>query len=181
MYEKLFSPIKINKLEIKNRLAMAPMYAAGLTEPGGTYSQRAIDYFEERAKGGTGLIITGVNRVEGEIEKLIFLVPHPTSMNMSNFKELAEAVHFHDSKVFLQLTPGFGRNAPIMPGVKPISASPVPAYFDPSITCRELTIKEIETIVKMLMGLRFTDMKAICSINLPLHCGIDGEINMGEA
>jgi 2-enoate reductase len=148
MYEKLFSPIKINKLEIKNRLAMAPMYAAGLTEPGGTYSQRAIDYFEERAKGGTGLIITGVNRVEGEIEKLIFLVPHPTGMNMSNFKELAEAVHFHDSKIFLQLTPGFGRNAPVMPGVKPISASAVPAYFDPAITCRELTIQEVEAIVK---------------------------------
>ena len=67
MFENLFTPIKINKLEIKNRIAMAPMYAAGLTEPGGTYSQRAIDYFEERAKGGTGLIITGVNRVEGEI------------------------------------------------------------------------------------------------------------------
>ena len=148
MFEKLFKPIKINKLEIKNRIAMAPMYAAGLTEPGGTYSQRAIDYFEERAKGGTGLIITGVNRVEGDIEKLIFLVPYPTPMNMSNFRELSEAVHFHGSKLFLQLTPGFGRNAPIMPGVKPISASPVPAFFDPSVTCRELTIEEVERIVK---------------------------------
>ncbi len=35
MFEKLFMPIQINKLEIKNRIAMAPMYAAGLTEPGG--------------------------------------------------------------------------------------------------------------------------------------------------
>lgn len=148
MFEELFEPIRVNTLEIKNRIAMAPMYAAGLTEPGGTYSQRAIDYFEERAKGGAGLIITGVNRVEGDIEKLVFLVPYPTPTNMSNFKELAETVHYHGAKVFLQLTPGFGRNAPIMPGVRPVSASAVPAYFDPSVTCRSLEVGEIERIVQ---------------------------------
>ena len=148
MFDALFRPVKIKKLEIKNRIAMAPMYAAGLTEAGGTYSQRAIDYFEERAKGGTGLIITGVNRVEDRIENLVFAVPYPTRRTMANFRELAEAVHFHGAKLFLQLTPGFGRNAPIAPGEKPISASPVPAYFDPSITCRELSTEEVETIVK---------------------------------
>ncbi len=164
MFEKLFAPIKINKLEIKNRIAMAPMYAAGLTEPGGTYSQRAIDYFEERAKGGTGLIITGVNRVEGEIEKLVFLVPYPNVITMANFRELAEACHFHGAKLFLQLTPGFGRNAPIVPGVKPISASPVPAFFDPAITCRELSIEEVERIVE-----GFGEVAEIC-----VATGVDG-------
>jgi len=148
MFKKLFEPIRINRLEIKNRIAMAPMYAAGLTEPNGAYSQRAIDYYEERARGGTGLIITGINRVEGEIEKLSFLVPYPTPENKSNFKELVEAVHAYEAKIFFQLTPGFGRNNPIVPGVKPISASAVPNYHDPSITCRELTIEEIEMMVE---------------------------------
>jgi 2-enoate reductase len=148
MFKKLFEPVRVNSLEIKNRIAMAPMYAAGLTEPNGAYSQRAIDYYEERARGGTGLIITGINRVEGEIEKLSFLVPYPTPENKSNFKELAEAVHAYEAKIFFQLTPGFGRNNPIVPGVKPISASAVPNYHDPSITCRELTIEEIERMVK---------------------------------
>ena len=110
------------------------------------------------------MIITGVNRVEGEIEKLVFLVPHPTSMNISNFRELAESVHFFGAKIFLQLTPGFGRNAPIMPGVKPISASPVTAYFDPAVTCRKLSIKEVETIVK-----GFGDVAEIL-----VQAGIDG-------
>jgi len=55
MFKKLFEPIRIKRLEIKNRIAMAPMYAAGLTEPNGAYSQRAIDYYEERTRGGTGL------------------------------------------------------------------------------------------------------------------------------
>jgi hypothetical protein len=39
------------------------MYAAGLTELGGTYSQRAIDHFEERAKGGTGRLVSVSKRI----------------------------------------------------------------------------------------------------------------------
>jgi 2-enoate reductase len=37
----------------------------------GCFSKRAADYFTERAKGGTGLIITGVTKIENDIEKLI--------------------------------------------------------------------------------------------------------------
>jgi 2-enoate reductase len=147
MFDKLFEPIRINKLEIKNRIAMAPMFQAGLTEPGGAYSQRVIDYFEERARGGTGLIITGINKIDDEVEKLAFLVPYPNAFTKPNFRELVEAIHAHGAKVFFQLTPGFGRNT-LTPGVQPISASPVPSYFDPSITCRELTVEEIERFVK---------------------------------
>lgn len=146
MFDKLFEPIRINKLQIKNRVAMAPMFQGGLTEPGGAYSQRAIDYFEERARGGAGLIITGINRIDDGVEKLAYLVPYPNTFTKPNFKELVEAVHVHGAKVFFQLTPGLGRNT-LMPGVQPISASPVPSYFDPSITCRELTVKEIERLV----------------------------------
>ena len=148
MYEELFTPIKINKLEIKNRIAMAPMFTAGLIEPGGSYSQRAIDYYEERAKGGTGLIISGINRVEDKIEKMIFTCPYPNSLNMPNFREFTEAIHYHGAKLIMQLTAGLGRNAPIEPDMTPISASRVPHYYFPSVTCRELTIGEIESIVQ---------------------------------
>ena len=65
---KLFEPGKIGKLSLKNRIAMAPMGITGLVEPDGRLSQRAIDYYVARAKGGTGLIITGLTNVNRELE-----------------------------------------------------------------------------------------------------------------
>ena len=51
-YNKLFKPAKIRNLEIKNRIAMAPMGVFGLVTQDGCFNQRAINYYVERAKGG---------------------------------------------------------------------------------------------------------------------------------
>jgi len=51
-YSGLFEPIKIGKVEIKNRIAMAAMGVSGLVTPDGAFAQRAIDYYLERAIGG---------------------------------------------------------------------------------------------------------------------------------
>ncbi len=55
--KKLFQPIKINQLEIRNRIVMPAMHL-GYT-PGGLVSDRLIDFYWERAKGGVGLIVIG--------------------------------------------------------------------------------------------------------------------------
>lgn len=67
-YETAFTPLHIGKIEIRNRFAMAPMAMGQLTDHW-AYAQESIDYFKERAKGGTGLIITGANFIENRIEK----------------------------------------------------------------------------------------------------------------
>ena len=54
--EKLFTPIRIGSMEVKNRIVMAPM-TTNWAPDDGTISQKMIDYWEERAKGGVGLII----------------------------------------------------------------------------------------------------------------------------
>ncbi|MFA4837443.1 MAG: hypothetical protein WC749_15415, partial [Dehalococcoidia bacterium] len=54
----LFSPIKIGGMELRNRIVMAPMHMFWPAEAGAV-SQRMIDYFEARARGGVGLIILG--------------------------------------------------------------------------------------------------------------------------
>ena len=51
MYEKLFTPVKIGSLTVKNRFAMAPMGPLGLSDSEGGFNQRGIDYYVERAKG----------------------------------------------------------------------------------------------------------------------------------
>ena len=55
-FQKLFEAGTIGKMEVKNRTVMAPM-ANRLNAESGAVTQRFIDFYVERAKGGTGLII----------------------------------------------------------------------------------------------------------------------------
>jgi 2-enoate reductase len=89
----LFKPINIGQVTIKNRIAMAPMGIVGLTNPDGNPSQRAIDYYIERARGGTGLIITSVFKVENEVESNVHNMHLISPASTIPFGELAEAVH----------------------------------------------------------------------------------------
>ncbi len=107
-YKKLFEPIKIGKCEIKNRFALAPMGPLGLADSEGGFNQRGIDYYTERAKGGTGLIITGVTFVDNEVEEHgMPSTPCPTH-NPVHFvrtsKEMTERIHAYNAKVFLQMS-----------------------------------------------------------------------------
>ena len=56
---KLFESVKIGPVEIKNRVAMAPMGVVGLVNADGSLNARGIDYYIERARGGVGLIREG--------------------------------------------------------------------------------------------------------------------------
>jgi 2-enoate reductase len=149
-FVKILEPTKIGSVEIKNRIAMAPMGNFCLTNPDGSFGQRAIDYFIERARGGVGLIITGICKVENEIEPVSSsIVPVVTRASLASFMELTEAVHALGSKIFVQLTAGFGRvGHPSILSKSPIAPSAIPNYWIPSITCRELTTEEVEHYVK---------------------------------
>lgn len=149
MFENLFEPIRIGKVQIKNRIAMAPMGIIGLVERNGSLTQRAIDYYTERAVGDVGLIITGLTRVN-TIEPM-FLLPLVSAETLGSFSELAESVHYYGAKIFVQLSGGFGRNlfgGAIDNGFKPFSASEVPAYWRPRVMTRSLSTSEIEEMVK---------------------------------
>ncbi len=149
--KKLFEPVMIGKVQCKNRIAMAPMSVLGLVGPMGGFSQRVIDYYVERARGDVGLIITGACRIEDEIERLGTLGLMISPSNLASIGELAESVHHYGSKIFVQLTAGLGRNMLRLlldRGVKPVSASALPCYWNPDITTRALTTEEIEAIVK---------------------------------
>ena len=58
-YESLFTPFKIGNMEVKNRIGLSPM-GTNPAFTNGRKDAQEIDYFIERAKGGTGLIITGL-------------------------------------------------------------------------------------------------------------------------
>ena len=56
---RAFEAVRIGQVELKNRLGMSPMGTNG--DPANRFSPAAINYFAERAKGGLGLIITGMS------------------------------------------------------------------------------------------------------------------------
>lgn len=152
-YKKLFTPVQIGSITIKNRFALAPMGPLGLADADGGFNQRGIDYYTERAKGGTGLIITGVTFVDNEVEEHGMPNVPCSTHNPVHFirtaREMTERIHAYNAKVFLQLSGGFGRvTIPTNLGeYPPVAPSPIMHRWLDKV-CRELTVDEIHSIVK---------------------------------
>lgn len=144
-FKYLFQPIKVDTCALKNRIAMASMNnVSQFSFADGTISLGCVEYYKERIKGGTGLIITGAFKVENEIEQSPW--PLWTTKGARAVGELADCAHAYGSKVFVQLSAGAGRNSR---GVaKPVSSSAVPSFFVPTVTCRELVTEEVERLVE---------------------------------
>lgn len=165
----LFEPYKIAGCELKNRYVMAAMGTGGMVTKENTFNERGVEYYVERAKGGVGLLITGTLYVENEIEKAVpGVMPCPTdnpgAFTMTS-SEMCERVHAYGSKIFAQLTAGFGRVLkPHLYAGEAVSVSPMDNYWDSSVKCRELTREEIQTIVE-----KSGDTALICK-----NAGFDG-------
>ncbi len=152
-YQNLFTPVKIGSVTIKNRFAMAPMGPLGLADSEGGFNQRGIDYYTERAKGGTGLIITGVTFSDCKVETQSMPNCPNSTYNPVHFirtsREMTERVHAYGSKIFLMMSAGFGRvTIPTNLGeFPPVAPSEIPHRWLDKM-CRPLTVEEIKSIVK---------------------------------
>ncbi len=153
--QNLFRPGKIGSVELKNRIVMAPMGTTGLVELDGRYSQRGIDHFVARARGGVGLIETGLMAVDVEIERRALgpwshLPRADSPIYIARLNELTDAVHEEGARIAAQLTAGFGRvarGAIANPGWA-IAPSPQPCYWNPNAIARELSNEDIEKLIK---------------------------------
>lgn len=117
----LFSPMKIGSCEIKNRIVMAPMLM-GFGRFDGTPTEKMLNYYEERAKGGTGLIITEITRVDDKTGAGAFAQLSVSSdANISPLSELADRIHKHGAKLFVQLHHPGRQNVGLLVGTVPLS------------------------------------------------------------
>lgn len=102
-YTKLFSEGKIGNVTLKNRIVMSPM-VLGTGGLDGTPGEQMMQYYEERARGGVGLIITEATRVD---EKHGPLAPRQLAMSKDRhiepFARMVKRVHRHGTKIFCQL------------------------------------------------------------------------------
>lgn len=143
---RLFEPGHIGKLEIKNRIVMAPMGVSYATDPGGFANQRFIDYYVERAKGGVGLIITSTAHVVAEAPFLPGLLGIYSDNHIPLLKNMAEVVKANGARIAVQLFHPGRRTSEYHPQLPCVSASTIP-YPITGVVPRSLSISEISKIV----------------------------------
>lgn len=146
-YEKLFTPYKIGKMEVKNRLVMSPM-GTNSAFVSGRKDEQEIDYFEERARGGVGMIIMGCQPLNEEIAQGSMEGYMDSYTVLPALTSVCDAVHRYGTKIVCQITCGTGRNAfPDTFGRPPMSASAIPSVFDPDVPCRAMTKEDIKKVM----------------------------------
>lgn len=147
-YTNLLSPFNIGNLKVKNRIVMSAMGTL-MSNRDGTFSEAEIAYFEERARGGTGMIIVGQGYLTADLGQGVLGHYWDHYHMIPSARSLTERIHAYGCKAATQLSCGTGRNANWMQGNKPpYSASEIPWVWDPNVKCHALTIEEIQQIMK---------------------------------
>ena len=171
----LLKEAAIGTMRLKNRVVMSPMdfkFVDG-NFSNSTITQRTVDVYRARAKGGVGLIITSHVKAEQRLD------PYPKSLlfpimdreeRIKEFAALADAVHLYGAKIAAELSPGSGRYADyIEPGEEAVSASEMPTQYDSEVLTRPLTVPEIDYLVQCYgdaaRRLKAAGFDAIC-----VHC-----------
>jgi len=143
--QKLFEPIKIADVEIKNRIVMLAI-GVGYCEEDGTVTDRLIDFYVERAQGGVGMILIACCYNDFGVA----LPFHPALQDdrcLPGIRRLTDTLHEYDVKVFAQLL-HLGASLPQAgDGGPPVSASAVRSRLT-GVMPRELSIPEIKETIE---------------------------------
>lgn len=160
-YSLSLSPLKIGRIEIKNRYAVGPMGGRNvLFGPKGEYSVNGIDAIVEKAKGGFGLITLGAAMVDtpDAIDGAISPNYAPGTFRQNAIK-MVERVHAYGSKIFMQVSMGHGRMR-----LNEKAPSVLPCWKDPNVKTSEMTREDIEAKIDGMVKLA----------KLAKSCGFDG-------
>lgn len=151
-YEKLFERGRIGQLELRNRVVMTAM-GVHMGEWNGCANADVVRFYEERAKGGCGLIIPEFTSVDGEsghcsdIQLGIY-----DSRHIKSFERICDAVHCHGAKIFIQLHHGGREAPPACNGGRQAMAPSVElnsVVGRETIMPREMTVEDIDRLVDL--------------------------------
>ena len=146
-YKNIFSPLTIKNMTMKNRIMMTPM-GTNYGEQTGEMSFLHINYYEERAKGGVGLIMVenaSVDSPLGSNGTTQIRIDHDNFM--PRFFKLCETIHSHGACIGLQLNHAGASAQSKRTNMQPVSASDIPSKEGGEIP-RPLEKDEIYAIVK---------------------------------
>lgn len=153
-YEKLFEKGTIGRLELRNRVVMTAM-GTMLGDWNGCSTPEQVRFYEERAKGGCGLIIpefTSVDPDSGHCNRIQLGIWD--ARQISSFERICDAVHRHGAKIFVQLHHGGREAPPAINGGRQAMAPSVElnsVVGRDTILPREMTIEDIDRLVGLFI------------------------------
>jgi len=157
-FPHLFEEGRIGKLRIKNRIVMAPM-GTHLNDSAGDVTQKVIDYYTERAKGGVGLLMVEPASIDTRHGGRWRLLNITNDHYISGHAQLVESVHSWDAKIGVQLYhPGKHTTLGDLNGQEPVAPSAIPEVhvelqrrLEPEVRPlipHALTLEEIEDLIE---------------------------------
>ncbi len=142
----LFSPVTINRLQLKNRAVM-PAMGTGYGHHDSTVSDRLVAYLERRAQGGTGLIITEVCAVDKRGKGFPSEIGIWKDEFIPGLKKIPEAVHRFGAKAGIQLHHAGRETFKMVAGDLPEAPSALPSAIL-NQPCIAMTVERIKEIVQ---------------------------------
>lgn len=146
-YDAIFTPIQIKQMNVKNRIVMTPM-GTNFGEVNGEMSFLHMNYYEQRAQGGTGLIIVENACVDypcGSNGTTQIRIDHDNYI--PRLYKLCETIHKHGACIAIQLNHAGASAMEERIGMKPVSASNLPNKKGGAIP-RPLEKEELVQIAK---------------------------------
>lgn len=146
-YPKLFEPLTIRRMTVKNRISMAPM-GTNYGEQNGEMSFLHMNYYEQRAQGGVGMIIVENACVDfplGSNGTTQIRIDHDNYI--PRLYKLCETVHQYGTCIAIQINHAGASALDSRIGMQTVSASDIPSKPGGSLP-RPLTKEEIAAIVK---------------------------------
>lgn len=168
-YPNIFEPLTVKRTTFRNRIAMTPM-GTNYGEANGEMSNRHMNYYSLRAKGGVGLIILENANVEypvGSNGTSQIRIDHDSYM--PRYYQLVESLHKDGATVAIQINHAGASASSTRTGVETVSSSNVPTKAGGEIP-RPMTKEEILTTVKKYAEAA-RRIQAIGFDAIEIHCG----------
>ncbi|OGO03449.1 MAG: hypothetical protein A2Y72_01850 [Chloroflexi bacterium RBG_13_53_26] len=141
--QRLFTPIKVGRLELKNRIIMPPMIDRLAVD--GMVSEKVKDFYAARARGGVALIVLTPGIVDISVASSIQLGIYDDRF-VARLKELTDLIHSSGALMGIQLM-HLGRQGEGIGGYRPVAPSPIPLSPQDEVP-RELTTSEVEDMAE---------------------------------
>ncbi|WP_077071806.1 FAD-dependent oxidoreductase [Mailhella massiliensis] len=145
MYDSLFTPITIHGVTVRNRI-LFPGMSTKHASPDGRVTERMMRYYEERAKGGAGMVTVEASAVSAEGRPFIRGLSLYRDEDIPGLSELTARIHAHGALASVQLVHGGCLALPDVAGHVFMVSSVCgrTPYSDSSV----FTVKDIKALVR---------------------------------
>lgn len=136
---KLLSSIKIGQMELKNRVVMPAMHLGYVND--GFVTDKLVQFYRERARGGVGLIIVGGCTIDEHGQGT--MVKINDDKYIPGLADLTRAVHDEGGKIAAQLFHPGRYSYAFLSGIQPVAPSAIPSKLTRQVP-KEMTVEEIK-------------------------------------